>query len=451
MKKYYISIIGAGYVGLSTAIGFASRGYKVIASDIDNRKITSINKGMAPFYEPNLNNLLQKVVRKGNLKCTLDRQEAVLDTEVTFITVGTPNQPDGSINLKHVKNAASEIGKILNKKDTYHLVVVKSTVIPGTTENVVKPILEKHSKKQCGTDFSLCMNPEFLREGSVVHDILHPDRIIIGEHDQKSGNTLERLYQGFYGEQIPPTVRTNLATAEIIKYANNAFLATKISFINQIANICQKISGVDVNVVAKAIGLDKRIGSSFLNAGLGYGGSCLPKDVNALIAFSKKLGYNSLLFNAVQKINDRQPYRAVELAKKKLGNLKDKRIAVLGLAFKPDTDDMREAVSVKIINRLLEEGANVIAYDPKAIPHAKSIFKNKIKYADTAVECITNAECCILVTEWGEFKKLTPEKFIRHMKNPVVIDGRRVYDPKHFKSKLEFSAVGFKNNRKKES
>jgi len=306
----------------------------------------------------------------------LDREEAVLNTEITFIAVATPNKPNGSIDLGHIESSSSEIGQALQKKETYHLVVVKSTVVPGTTENVVKPAIEKLSGRRCGIDFGLCMNPEFLREGSALHDTLHPDRIIIGEHDQKSGDSLEALYRDFHGEEMPPLIITNLPTAELIKYANNAFLATKISFINQIANICEKIPGADVTVVAKGIGLDKRIGPLFLNAGWGYGGSCLPKDVKALIAFSEGLGYNPALFNAVEDVNNIQPYRAVELAKKHLGDLKGRRIAILGLAFKPNTDDMREAVSIKIINQLLEEGANIVAYDPAAINNAKGIFKD---------------------------------------------------------------------------
>jgi len=285
MTLYRISIIGTGYVGLCTAIGFAIKGYHVIASTHDPEKAASINRGIPPFYEPNLKEFLQKTVNKGYLKCISDPEQAVLNTDITFITVGTPSQPDGSIDLKYIESSALEIGEALNKKDTYHLVVVKSTVVPGTTENVVKPTLENHSNKKCGTDFGLCMNPEFLREGSALHDTLHPDRIIIGEYDKKSGDTLNALHQDFYGQEKPPTIKTNIPTAEIIKYANNAFLATKISFINTIANICEKIPGADVTTVAKGIGLDKRIGPLFLNAGLGYGGSCLPKDVKALIAF----------------------------------------------------------------------------------------------------------------------------------------------------------------------
>jgi len=372
----------------------------------------------------------------------LDREEAVLNTGITIISVSTPSQPDGSIDLRFIESSAREIGEALAKKDLYHLVVVKSTVVPGTTENMIKPNIEKSSGKRCGVDFGLCMNPEFLREGSAIYDTLHPDRVIIGEYDEKSGDVLDSLYRDFLGEEMPPMIRTNLTNAELIKYANNAFLATKISFINTVANICKKIPGSDVTVIAEGMGLDKRINSLFLNAGLGYGGSCFPKDVKALIAFSKSLGYNPVLFNAIEDVNNVQPYQAIKLAKKLIGDLAGKRVAVLGMAFKPNTDDMREAVSIKVINKLLEEGASVVAYDPKAVISARYIFGDKIEYANSSIECLEDAECCIVVTEWEEFKQLEPEAFIKHMKNPLVIDGRRIYNPQKFSRKLKFAAIG---------
>jgi len=443
MKKPRISVMGIGYVGLCTAVGFASKGYDVIASTHDTEKAAKINKGIPPFYEPNLQELLEKAVHHGYLQCLFNQpDEAVFQTDITFNAVGTPSKPDGSINLQYIKQSMQEIGKALNKKDTYHMVVVKSTVIPGTTQNTVRPILERQSKKHSGPDFGLCMNPEFLRQGSALEDTLNPDRIVIGEHDKKSGDTLESLYRDFYAEKTPPTIRTNLSTAELIKYANNAFLATKVSFINTIANICEKVSGADVTEVAKAIGLDRRIGPLFLNAGLGYGGSCFPKDVKALIAYSRKLGYSPQLLDTVENINETQPLKGVQLCKDFLGDLKGKHIAILGLSFKPNTDDMREARSIPIINQLLKEGASVTAYDPVAASVAKTIFKNKIQYANAATECLKGAECCILVTEWEEFRKLTPQDFIQHMKKPILIDGRRIFNPEHFSAKLTFEAIG---------
>lgn len=442
MFPYHISIVGTGYVGLCTAVGFTSKGYKVLASNHDPKKAASVNKGIPPFYEPGLEVLLRTVVRNCYLRCVTDHEEVILNTDITFIAVGTPSKPDGSIDLRYIKGSAREIGEALKKKEAYHLVVVKSTVTPGATENIVKPTIERSSNKRCGVDFGLCMNPEFLREGSALHDTLHPDRIIIGEHDKKSGDVLEALYRDFYGEEMPPLIRTNLPTAELIKYANNAFLATKISFINTIANICEKIPGADITTVAKAIGLDHRISPLFLNAGLGYGGSCLPKDVKALIAYSKQLNYKPALLETTQEVNEKQAKQAVEKAKSQLGELRGKNVAILGLAFKPNTDDMREARSIPIIKQLLKEGASVTAYDPAAIPNTKSIFRNKIKYAPSAIECLKNADCCILITEWEEFKNLTTEDFIQHMKKPILIDGRRIYNPEEFSQKLKFTAIG---------
>lgn len=437
-----ISIVGIGYVGLCTAIAFTNKGYNVIAVDKDPQKIQLINKGVPPFHEPDLKELLQEANKNGYIKGMLDTEHAITNTAITFITVGTPSHQDGSIDLTQIEAAATEIGNALTKKPEYHLVVVKSTVVPGTTENKVKPVLEKHSNKTCGSDFGLCMNPEFLREGSAVYDALHPDRIVIGEHDKKSGDTLQTLTQQLHkGEKIP-TVRTNLSTAELIKYANNSFLATKISYINTIANICEKIPGADVTTVAQAIGLDQRINPRFLNAGLGYGGSCFPKDVKAIIAFSKKLGYTPHMLEATHEVNEKQATRAIEKAKKMLTNLNGKTIAILGLAFKPDTDDMREARSIPIIDQLLSEGAKVTAYDPVATSTAKHLFRNKISYATSAIDCIKDADCCIIVTEWNEFKQLKPETFKKHMKHPILIDGRRIYNPTIYSKQLDFASIG---------
>jgi UDPglucose 6-dehydrogenase len=442
MKKSEISIVGTGYVGLCTAVGFVSKGYKVVTSTHNREKAENINKAIPPFYEPRLKELLKEAVEKNKLKCVLSCEDAVVSTDTTFVAVGTPSRPDGSIDLKFVKKSVREIGNALRKKEGYHLVVVKSTVVPGTTKSIVKLILEKHSGKSCSKDFGLCMNPEFLRQGSAIYDTLNPDRIVIGENDRKSGDILENFYRNLYGNKMPPLVRTNLSTAEIIKYANNGFLATKISFINTIANICQKIPEADITTVAKAIGLDRRINPQFLNAGLGYGGSCFPKDVKALVAFSHELGHDSQLLQAVEQVNNLQPSQAIKLAKKQLGNLENKRIAILGLAFKPNTSDMREARSIAIINELLGRGANIVAYDPAAIPTAKTILGNNITYATSPIECLKEADCCIIVTEWDEFKKLTAEDFNRNMRRPIVIDGRRIHNASEFSKKLQFEAIG---------
>jgi len=441
-KRSRISIFGTGYVGLCTALGFALRGYYVITSTHQSEKVKLINKGRSPFYEPELTDALRKVVDDGFLKCVLNSEKTILETDVTFIATGTPSKTDGSINLQYVKKSSKEIALALRKKKSYHLVVVKSTVTPGTTQDIVKPIIEDHSGKRCGKDFGLCMSPEFLREGSALRDTLNPDRVVIGQYDENSGGILMNLYREFCANGEVPIIRTNLATAELIKYASNSFLATKLSFANQIANICERISGADIKKVTQAIGLDKRIGPLYMNAGLGYGGSCLPKDIKALISFCKRIKYSPELIKSVEKVNESQPYRAIEFARNALGKLNRRRIALLGLAFKPDTDDIREAVSLKIIRRLLAEKSEVIAYDPVASKNVKSVFKERINYASSALECIKNADCCIVVTEWDEFKKLKPTDFVKSMRKPILIDGRRIYDPHEFSQEITYFAIG---------
>ncbi|MEM1991390.1 MAG: UDP-glucose/GDP-mannose dehydrogenase family protein [Nitrososphaerota archaeon] len=440
---YKICIIGSGYVGLTMAACFASRGIKVTCVDIDKERIEKIKKGEPPIHEPGLKEILAKVTSDGRLKVTEDYAEGMKDTEFSFICVGTPSKPDGSIDLSYVTSAAEAVGKNLHLASKNHLVVVKSTVVPGTTSRIVAPILESSSGMKIGRDFGLVFNPEFLREGSAVEDTFHPDRIIIGEHDEGSGKKLLALYKEFYNNLLPPYIITNTVNAELIKYANNAFLATKISFINEIANICQRIPGADVETIAKGIGLDKRIGPLFLKAGLGYAGPCLPKDLSALISHAQSLGYDPLLLRAVQHTNENQPYQAVLIAKNLLSTLKGKRVALLGLAFKPNTDDVRCAISLKLIDRLLKEGAQVVVFDPKGLENAKKLLGDTVLYADSAIECIKDADCCIVVTEWDEFKKLRPEDFVKFMRSPIVIDGRRVYDPKEFGNKLTYAAIGY--------
>jgi len=438
---YKISIVGAGYVGLCTAVCFANRGYKTTISDIREESVKLIQRGSSPFYEPHLNGLLKKAIKSGNLRAILDREGAVLDSEITFIAVGTPSKLDGSVDLQYIKNSARETGEALRKKDGYHLVVVKSTVPPGTTEHVAKSMLEKKSGKKAGKDFGLCMNPEFLREGSAIHDTLKPDRVVIGEYDERSGETLEAFYEDFYNGRVP-ILRMNPASAEMVKYASNTFLATKISFINSIANVCERVPNIDVTQVAKAVGMDHRISPHFLDAGAGFGGSCFPKDVKALVSFSKNLGYRPSLLESVLEVNEGQAKRMVELARQELRSLKGKKVAILGLSFKPNTDDMREAPSIRIMNLLLKEGASVCAYDPVATEKAKAIFKGKIDFAHSSIDCLKNADCCMIVTDWDEFRDLKSRTFLKHMRIPLVVDGRRIYDPSEFSRELKYLAVG---------
>jgi len=439
--KPRMSVFGLGYVGTVTAACFAYKGFNVVAFDVDKGKVESLNQAKSFIYEPELDEIIKQAVSSGSLKATYNPNYAIMNSDITFITVGTPQKVDGKIDLRYVEDASRMIGKALKDKDDWHLVVVKSTVIPGTTNNVVKKNIEEVSGKTCDREFGICFNPEFLREGAAVHDMFYPDRLIIGG-SEKSSSYLLNLYNMFYGEKMPETIITNAENAELIKYANNAFLAMKVSFINMIARICQKIPKGDVEVVAKGIGLDKRIGSLFLKAGAGWGGSCWPKDLSALKKFAEEIGLELPLVDATIEINKTQPLILIDFAKELIGSLEGKRISILGLSFKPNTDDMREAVSIKIIESLLKEGAEVIAYDPKAMDNAKKIFGKKIIYANNSIECLKGADCAMIVTEWDEFKNLKPEDFINNMRNPALIDGRRIYDPKIFSSKLKFKAIG---------
>jgi len=442
MTNHSISVFGLGYVGLSTAVCFASRGLRVLGVDVDEEKVRQVSEGKSPVYEPGLQELLSESIEKGLLACTLQPRRAVIESDISFITVGTPSRPNGSIDVSGIEQACRQIGQALKDKQGWHLVVVRSTVAPGTTDQVVKATVDNASLKKCGVDWGLCMNPEFLREGSAIRDTLNPDRIVIGQHDEMSGKQLENLYRRFYGEKVPPILRMSLSNAELTKYANNAFLAMKVSFINMIANLCQKIPGADVTEVAKAIGQDRRICPHFLDAGLGYGGSCFPKDLKAMLSFAKKIGVSVPLVDATISLNERQPLEAVEMTEHVIGGLRGKKVAVLGLSFKPNTDDVREAVSVRLIRGLLDMGARVVAYDPVAMDNARKVLGDKILYAPSALECIDEADSCIVVTEWEEFKKLQPQDFLERMRTPLVIDGRRIFDPKDFGRKVRFAAIG---------
>jgi UDPglucose 6-dehydrogenase len=415
-----ISIIGTGYVGIVSAACFAEIGHKVICVDIDSSKIDKINEGIPPIYEEGLTELLKKHAGK-NLNATTDYNFAVKNSEISFICVGTPSDKHGKIDLSIIKSASANLGDSIRKKIGYHVIAVKSTVVPDTTEKIVLPIIEEHSKKHIG-DFGIAMNPEFLREGKAVHDFMNPDKIVVGSMDKKSGDIVASLYRGIDCE----VTRTDTHTAEMIKYANNAFLATKISFSNEIGNIC-KILGIDTYEVMKAVGRDFRIGPHFLNSGAGFGGSCFPKDVKALIEKATEIGYEPLLLRSVISINETQPARIVHLLKSRLGNIKGRKIAVLGLAFKNDTDDIRESRSIPVIKELLDNEAIVSAYDPMANENMSKIFGN-VQYYGNAADALIGSDACMIMTEWGEFKSL--DKEFNLMKNKLIIDGRHMLKPK---------------------
>ncbi|MFA5303864.1 MAG: UDP-glucose/GDP-mannose dehydrogenase family protein [Candidatus Nanoarchaeia archaeon] len=400
-----LAIIGTGYVGLTSGICFASKGHTVKCIDIDSKKVELINSKISPIYEEGMAELLSKVIGNGTLKATLDAKTAINESEVVFICVGTPSLKDGSINLDYIKQAAKTIADNLN---SYKVVVVKSTVVPRTTEDVVGKIL-----KESGKEFGLCMNPEFLKEGSAIKDFLEGDRIVLGVGDKKTEEVMRKVYESF-GQKI---FVTTPRTAEMIKYANNSFLATKISFANELGNLCKKL-GIDTYTVMDGIGMDDRINRKFLNSGAGFGGSCFPKDVKAIV--SKGLAENEpmILLKAVLKVNELQPLKMVELLKKHI-NIGGKKIGILGLAFKKGTDDLREAPSLIIIDELLKQKAEIIAYDPKAMNHAKKIFGEMISYAKNINEVINSSDAVLIVTEWDEFKTLDFGK-------KIVIDGRRM-------------------------
>jgi UDPglucose 6-dehydrogenase len=402
MKR--ISIIGAGRVGLVVAACFAKMGNKITVVDVDESRIAEINSGVSPVAEPGLDEILNQF----EIEATSD-YEKVIDSEAIFICVNTPAKKDGSISLENIVAVTEQIGNVLKRGGGYPLITVKSTVVPGTSEELILPILES-SGKRAGQDFGFCVSPEFLRGGKGIEDFMNSARIIIGEHDTKSGDMLCDLCQVFKA----PIMRTDLRTAEMIKYASNIFLATKLSFINEIGNIC-KLLGIDVCEVAKGMGFDDRIGAKFLNAGLGFGGSCLPKDLKALIARAKEIGYEPRLLEQVLSLNERQALKVLELLKRHIP-VRGSTVGLLGLAFKPGTDDISDSMAITIAATLAEEGAKIKAYDPLAMHNFQKSFPH--------VECSTpeevlSCDAVIIVTEWEEFNQLD-------YKGKIVIDGRRV-------------------------
>lgn len=428
---------GAGYVGLTTSVCLASEGHSVFCVDKDKRKIAQVANGKALIYERGLEEMLQDVLRDGRLVATTDPNEAVHGSDISFICVGTPSKQDGSIDLTYVRGVSEEIGEALSSKGEYHVVVVRSTVIPGTTEQTILPLLEQRSGKRAGEHFGLCVNPEFLQEGNAVEDFLHPNKlgIVAGQLDRRSGDTLLKVYEGFDAEIL----RTTLRTAEMIKYARNSYLAKDISFANEIANFCQKL-GVDYLDVKRGMEMDARIGKGrFLNAGVGFGGSCFPKDVKALEAMAHSNRIRLRLLEATLAVNADQPYKAIEILEEHLGFLENKKIAVLGLAFKRDTDDMREAPSIRIVDSLLLKRATVVAYDPKATETARKIFGKTVMFKDTAKEALMEADACVIVTDWDEFADVS---IYNSMKGKIIVDGRRILDPSKLKHDLEYCAIG---------
>ncbi len=438
-----ISIVGTGYVGLVTGTCFAEVGIDVHCVDIDQKKIENLNNGIIPIYEPGLEEMVLRNVEKKRLFFTTELGPTLTDCQVIFSAVGTPPDEDGSADLKYVLDVAREVGR--NMTD-YILIVTKSTVPVGTAEKVRKAIKEELAKRGVDIPFDVASNPEFLKEGAAVDDFLKPDRIVVGVDSERAEELMKRLYKPFTMNGHP-VVFMDIVSAEMTKYAANAMLATKISFINDIANLCE-IVGADVNMVRKGIGSDRRIGQYFIYPGTGYGGSCFPKDVKALIKTAKSYSYDLRVLRAVEEVNeDQKSVMFNKLNKYFNHDLKGKTIAIWGLSFKPNTDDMREAPSRVIIGKLLEAGAKVRAYDPVAHEEGERIFHTSIEFAKDQYDALVDADALIIVTEWSEFKFPNFRVIRKLLKNPVIFDGRNIYDAKEMKADgFDYFCIGIKTN-----
>lgn len=426
-----IAVIGTGYVGLVTGAGLADFGNDVICVDVDVRKIEALRNGKIPIYEPGLDTLVSKNVNEGRLRFTTDLTEAIQSARAIFIAVGTPPKADGSADLRYVEDVANTIAKNMNGPK---LVITKSTV-PIGTGRMIEKIIESHNT---GHRASIVSNPEFLREGSAIEDFMKPDRVVIGASDEESAALMKEIYAPLHSLEIPFVV-TNVESSELIKYAANGFLATKITFINEIAVVCEKV-GANVQDVAIGMGLDSRIGPKFLQAGPGFGGSCFPKDTSAMADISRRHGYEFQIMEAVLRVNEAVKLRMIDKITDVLdGEVSGKTVAILGLAFKPETDDMRDSPTIPIIKGLQSLGANVRAYDPQATENAKTMFSD-IVYCDDAYDCAAGADALVLATEWNEFRALNFEKIRKALSQPVIVDLRNIYDP-HRMAALGFTYV----------
>jgi UDPglucose 6-dehydrogenase len=421
-----ITMVGTGYVGLVTGTCLASLGNNVICVDTDKSKIDMLNKGKMPIFEPGLRDMVELNVKEGRLSFTTSPKEGVEKGDVIFIAVGTPSDEDGHADMRYVHAVAKDIGEYMNG---YKVVVDKSTVPVGTADAVKKIIKENQTEKH---EFDLVSNPEFLREGVAIKDFMNPDRVVIGCNSAKAEEIMKKIYRGIE-RTGKPVMFTDIESAEIIKYASNAMLATRISFMNMLAPLCEKM-GADIKAVAKGMGLDTRIGPRFLQAGVGYGGSCFPKDVKAILNTLEENGFDAGLLKEVESINDNQKRSVIPKIKTLIPDLKGKKIAIWGLAFKPKTDDMREAPSIVIIDELTKLGAKIRAFDPVAAENAKTIFDKMgikdIEYAKNPYETLKGCDGLVVVTEWDEFRQLDLKEIKKSLKSPIIIDGRNIYDPK---------------------
>jgi UDPglucose 6-dehydrogenase len=424
-----IVVVGTGYVGLVSGTCFSEVGIDVVCVDVNKQKIENLNKGIIPIFEPGLEDMVHRNMKKGRLSFTTSITEAIADAEVLFIAVGTPPDEDGSADLKYVLSVARDCGKTMNN---YLLIVTKSTVPVGTASQLRESVQDELNKRGVSIEFDVASNPEFLKEGAAIEDFLKPDRIVIGLDSPRAEELMKSLYKPFTLNGHP-IIFMDITSAEMTKYAANSMLATKISFMNDIANLCE-IVGADINMVRKGIGSDSRIGTKFIYPGIGYGGSCFPKDVQALVKTAREYKYELRVLKAVEEVNkDQKMVLFNKILKHFNGDLKGKTVAVWGLSFKPQTDDMREAPSLVIINKLLEAGANVKAYDPVAMKEAKHHFGDTIAYFDDQYEALIDAHCIALITEWPEFKFPKFPVMRKLLINPVVFDGRNIYDRSEMK------------------
>jgi UDPglucose 6-dehydrogenase len=428
----HIAVIGTGYVGLVTGACFAEFGVDVTCVDVDAEKIERLRRGEIPIYEPKLDQIVAKNAQAGRLHFTTELPAAIEQALVIFLAVGTPPREDGSADMKHIEEAALTIAEHMNG---YKVIVTKSTVPVGTGEHL-RRLIREHQKTK--TNFGIVSNPEFLREGAAIDDFMRPDRIVLGSRDEEAVAIMRDLYRPLYLIETPFVI-TSVEAAELTKYAANAFLATKISFINEVANLCDKI-GCDVHDVARAIGMDNRIGRKFLHPGPGFGGSCFPKDTSALVSVARSLGADSLIVEAVIEVNRRQRAQMVPKIEALAGGVEGKTVAVLGLSFKPETDDMREAPSVDIIRGLVERGARVRAYDPVAMPQARKCLP-EIEYAADEYAAVEGADTLVFMTEWNQFRALDMGRVRGLMKSPKIADLRNIYEPKAMRE-LGFDYIG---------
>jgi UDPglucose 6-dehydrogenase len=427
-----ISVIGTGYVGLVTGVALSEVGHHVTCIDIDPNKVEKLKAGFSPIYEPGLDKLLVKNRDLGRLHFTTDHQEGFKDSDVIYIAVGTPEKEDGSANLSFIEQAAKDIAHYI-QKDV--IVVTKSTVPVGTNDFILD-VLKQNVKSNI--NINVVSNPEFLREGSAIYDAFNGDRIVIGSNDEKSAEIMEEINRPFG----IPIFKTDIKSAEMIKYASNAFLATKISFINEISNICEKLNA-NIEDVSIGMGMDQRIGMQFLNAGIGYGGSCFPKDTKALVQIAENANHDFQLLKSVIDVNEKQQLHLIKSALDRFGSLYKKRIALLGLAFKPNTDDMREAPSIAISKYLVQEGAEVIAYDPIAENNAKKILPQELTYVDSKEEALKDADCVFILTEWEDIRSMDPSIFGTLMNDAIVFDGRNCFTLNEVRNaNIEYYSIG---------